>query len=90
MAWPVCHRCGAPTVLVDRTAEVFNRHEAVVVRSYQCSVKCGWKAVTAEKIIDDHPTSLRLRWRWHVRLIDRIAALFPVSRLTGLDGNLQA
>lgn len=88
MAWPVCHRCGAPTVEIDKDAEIFNRLEAVIIRSYRCSVRCGWRVVTAEKIIDDQPASLRLRRRWHVRLIDRIAALFPVNRLTDIRENV--
>lgn len=77
MAWPVCHGCGATTVEVDKDTEVFNKQEAVVLRSYRCAARCGWRAVTAEKIIDREPESLRLRRRWRVRIIDRIAMLFP-------------
>lgn len=93
IAWPVCHRCGAKTVEVDKVSEVFNRLEAVIIRSYRCanaSGGCKWRAVTAEKILDANPSTLRLRRRLHIRIIDRIAALFPVNRLTSAAGDVQA
>lgn len=76
MAWPVCHKCGAKTVEVDKTSEVLNRREAVVLRAYRCADRCGWKVMTGEVILDDCPRSLRLRYRWPLMMIDRVAALY--------------
>ena len=92
MAWPICFACGWRGVPEkDSEGEIFNKHEAVVVRSYRCvNPECPrdangkpWSCWTAEKVIEERPPKLYFRRRrWHIRLIDHVAALFaqPAGR----------
>jgi hypothetical protein len=80
MAWPRCPECGAfPTsrrvggnlLVVDSGADTRSvsdpefpriRFESEIYRSYRC--RCGWTALTIEKVITHNPETLCLQRKY--------------------------
>lgn len=58
MAWPSCGGCGRPIDVTDKADDV-RPAESEVFRSYQC--KCGWAALTVERVYRVDPETVWLR-----------------------------
>lgn len=67
MAWPACGGCGLPVDVTDKADDV-RPAESEVFRSYRC--KCGWAALTVERVYCVDPETVWLRRKYGRRAED--------------------